>query len=203
MGLLPAEMVRGHPKQQPEVSMHGGVAGGSSEYHLVIALFDAKTRERITKAEIRAVVSEIGLAGEETTLEPMEIAEAITFGNYVRMAGTCPALTGSMGAYDWGINGTAYGHETRLTVGNGERVELVMTNRTTMSHPMHLHGHVFQVVAVNGKRFSGAMRDTVLVPPMASVTVAFDADNPGRWVFHCHNLYHMEAGMMTTVEYES
>jgi FtsP/CotA-like multicopper oxidase with cupredoxin domain len=45
------------------------------------------------------------------------------------------------------------------------------------------------------------MRDTVLVPPMANLRIAFDADNPGRWAFHCHNLYHMQAGMMTEVGY--
>jgi hypothetical protein len=90
MGLLPAEMVRGHPKQHPEASMHSGVPAGSGEYHLIIALFDAGSRERITKAEIRASVSEIGLAGKETKLEPMELAGAITFGNYVRMAGNGP-----------------------------------------------------------------------------------------------------------------
>ena len=86
-------------------------------------------------------------------------------------------------------------------VAAGERVEIVMPNRTMMSHPMHLHGHVFQVVGIDGRRFSGAMRDTVLVPPRTTVTVAFDADNPGRWAFHCHNLYHLEAGMMTTLRY--
>ncbi len=112
------------------------------------------------------------------------------------------ALTGEMQGYIWGLNGLAYGHDKPLMVSRGQRVELVMTNRTMMSHPMHLHGHPFQVVAFNGHRFAGAVRDTVLVPPMQSVTVAFDADNPGRWAFHCHNLYHMEAGMMTTVQYE-
>lgn len=111
-------------------------------------------------------------------------------------------LTGSMENYVWGLNGKAYGQDTPLMVARGERVELVMTNRTMMSHPMHLHGHSFQVVAIDGQRFSGAVRDTVLVLPMKSVTVAFDADNPGHWAFHCHNLYHMEAGMMTTVQYE-
>ena len=60
----------------------------------------------------------------------------------------------------------------------------------------------FLVVAIDGQRFLGAVRDTVLVLPMKSVTVAFDADNPGHWAFHCHNLYHMGAGMMTTVQYE-
>jgi len=112
-------------------------------------------------------------------------------------------LTGSMTDYVWEINGRTYGQDKPLMVAKGQRVELLMSNHTMMSHPMHLHGHPFQVVAFNGRRFSGALRDTVLVPPQQSVTVAFDADNPGRWAFHCHNLYHMAAGMMTTVRYEN
>ena len=87
-------------------------------------------------------------------------------------------------------------------VATGERVEVTMTNKTMMSHPMHTHGHFFQVMALNDKRFAGAVRDVVLVPPMNAVTIAFDADNPGKWVFHCHNLYHMESGMMTTIQYQ-
>ena len=110
-------------------------------------------------------------------------------------------LTGSMRGYVWGLNGHVYPDTPPLLVQKGERVEIAMRNTTTMSHPMHLHGHFFQVVAVNGHRFAGAIRDTVLVPPMTTVTIAFDADNPGKWAFHCHNLYHMEAGMMTTVQY--
>src|SRR5207248_3056174 len=78
-----------------------------------------------------------------------------------------------------------------------------MVNHSIMAHPMHLHGHAFQVVALNGAPLGGAVRDTVLVPPMGSVTIAFDADNPGRWAFHCHNLYHMMTGMMTELAYPS
>ncbi len=111
-------------------------------------------------------------------------------------------LTGSMAGYVWGLNGMTYDQAESLRVAKGQRVEFVMTNKTPMSHPMRLHGHSFQVVAVDGQRFPGAVRDTVLVPPMRSVTIAFDADNPGQWAFHCHNLYHMQAGMMTTVNYE-
>ncbi len=113
------------------------------------------------------------------------------------------ALTGTMQGYRWGLNGVPYGEDTPLMVARGQRVELVMTNQTMMAHPMHLHGHFFQVVGIGQRRIAGAIRDTVLVPPGQSVTVAFDADNPGRWAFHCHNLYHMEAGMMTTVQYET
>ncbi|MEX2650312.1 MAG: multicopper oxidase family protein [Alphaproteobacteria bacterium] len=112
-------------------------------------------------------------------------------------------LTGGLADYVWSLNGKTHGEHTPLTVRRGERVELALGNRTNMSHPMHLHGHHFQVVAINGQRFGGAMRDTVLVPVDTTVTVAFEADNPGDWALHCHNLYHMVAGMMTSVRYEA
>jgi FtsP/CotA-like multicopper oxidase with cupredoxin domain len=66
---------------------------------------------------------------------------------------------------------------------------------------MHLHGHEFQVVEIDGRRFPGAVRDTVLVTPGQRVMVAFDANNPGLWAFHCHLLYHLDAGMFTTFRY--
>jgi FtsP/CotA-like multicopper oxidase with cupredoxin domain len=101
-----------------------------------------------------------------------------------------------MANYEWGIQlGDA------LFVKSGERVEITMHNLSTMTHPMHLHGHHFQVTGINGKPLQGTMRDTVAVPPMASVTIAFDAANPGVWAFHCHHLYHMASGMMTFVAY--
>jgi FtsP/CotA-like multicopper oxidase with cupredoxin domain len=107
-----------------------------------------------------------------------------------------------MNGYRWSINDVAWTEQTPpLPVREGERVALVFVNQTMMPHPMHLHGHVFQVVAIDGHRFAGAKRDTVLVPPKTSVTVAFDADNPGWWALHCHMLYHMEAGMFTTIRY--
>ena len=111
-------------------------------------------------------------------------------------------LTGSMMSYVWSINNVVWNPDTPpLPLATGERVELVLTNKTPMPHPMHLHGHPFQVVAIDGKRFAGAVRDTVLVPPGRQVAVAFDADNPGHWAFHCHLLYHMEAGMFATFRY--
>ncbi|MGH7038164.1 MAG: multicopper oxidase domain-containing protein [Stellaceae bacterium] len=81
------------------------------------------------------------------------------------------------------------------------RVAFALQNVTMMSHLMHLHGQRFQVVGIDGQRFPGAMRDTVPVPPLKTVTIAFDANNRGRWTFHCHNLYHLAAGMMTVVDY--
>jgi FtsP/CotA-like multicopper oxidase with cupredoxin domain len=111
-------------------------------------------------------------------------------------------LTGDMAVYSWSLNNIVWNKDVPpLPIARGERVELVMINRTGMSHPMHLHGHRFQVVEIDGKRFPGAVRDTVLVPPGRRVVVAFDADNPGLWAFHCHLLYHLDTGMFTTLRY--
>jgi FtsP/CotA-like multicopper oxidase with cupredoxin domain len=111
-------------------------------------------------------------------------------------------LTGEMSKYIWSINGVAWNKSVPpLPVAKGERVALVITNSTGMPHPMHLHGHRFQVVEINGRRLSGAVRDTVRVPAGGRVVVVFDADNPGWWAFHCHMLYHMEAGMFQTLRY--
>jgi FtsP/CotA-like multicopper oxidase with cupredoxin domain len=112
-------------------------------------------------------------------------------------------LTGSMQGYQWSLNNVAWNKDVPpLKVSEGERVELILTNQTMMPHPMHLHGHSFQVVAINGNRFAGAVRDTVLVPPKTTVIVVFDADNPGWWAFHCHLLYHQDAGLFQTVRYD-
>ena len=90
-----------------------------------------------------------------------------------------------------------------IKVRKGERVEIEMMNMSMMAHPMHLHGHHFQVTGIDGTPFNGAVRDTVLVPPMQSVRFAFDANNPAEaWAFHCHHLYHMASGMMSAVSYE-
>jgi FtsP/CotA-like multicopper oxidase with cupredoxin domain len=111
-------------------------------------------------------------------------------------------LTGSMAGYSWSLNDVVWTPETPpLPVAQGERVEILFVNQTPMPHPMHLHGHEFQVVEINEKKLSGAVRDTVLVPPGHRVLIAFDANNPGHWALHCHLLYHMATGMFTTVRY--
>ena len=109
-------------------------------------------------------------------------------------------LVGTMSGYVWGIDVHGQGGAP-VTVAKGERVELVMRNTTMMAHPMHLHGPSFQVTEISGQGLSGAVRDTVLVLPRMTVKVVYDADNPGLWAFHCHNLYHMAAGMFTTLVY--
>ena len=110
-------------------------------------------------------------------------------------------LGGDMAAYRWTLDGQTYGKHRPLKARAGERVEMTMRNDSMMGHPMHLHGHHFQVVAIDGRPWSGALRDTVWVPQKRAVTIAFDAGNPGTWAFHCHHLYHMATGIMTTLAY--
>jgi FtsP/CotA-like multicopper oxidase with cupredoxin domain len=112
-------------------------------------------------------------------------------------------LGGDMAGYAWTLTAEGLEDGQVLTVRHGGRIELTLDNRSTMGHPMHLHGHHFQVVAIDRRPLAGALRDTVWVPPRRSVTVAFDAANSGRWAFHCHHLYHMAAGMMATIAYSA
>lgn len=106
-------------------------------------------------------------------------------------------LAGSMQPYVWTIDGQTWDSHIPIKAVSGERVELMFHNMSMMGHPMHLHGHVFQVVNINGRAVNGAMRDTIYVPPMAQVTVALDAGEAARWMLHCHHMPHLSTGMMT------
>ncbi len=106
-------------------------------------------------------------------------------------------LAGSMQPYLWTIDGQTWDTHKPIDAVSGERVELMFHNMSMMGHPMHLHGHAFQVVNINGRAINGAMRDTVYVPPMTQVTVALDAGEAARWMLHCHHMPHLSTGMMT------
>lgn len=101
------------------------------------------------------------------------------------------------------INGKVFSELPALTVKTGDLVKLTYENKSTVDHPMHLHGHFFQILSKNGKAVTGApiMKDTLLVKPGEKYVVAFKADNPGNWVQHCHELHHAAGGMMQRVEY--
>ena len=106
-------------------------------------------------------------------------------------------LQGAMMPYVWTIDGRTWADHRPVPAKAGERVVLSFHNMSMMAHPMHLHGHHFQVVAINGQPVTGAMRDTVHVPPMTMVSVALDAGEAASWMLHCHHTAHMAAGMMT------
>lgn len=86
--IVPAEMVRGHSREHPEGEMHGGVSVGES--HIMVALFDDKTGERIVRTEITARVSGGQAASIEKRLDPMVIAGSLTYGNYFYLGGSGP-----------------------------------------------------------------------------------------------------------------
>ncbi|MEO7447505.1 MAG: multicopper oxidase family protein [Humibacillus sp.] len=106
-------------------------------------------------------------------------------------------LGGSMAGYRWTLNGKSFPDTDPLEVQEGQRVRLRFSNQTMMFHPMHVHGHTFALSA------GGARKDTVIVRPMQTLEVDLQADNPGQWATHCHNIYHAEAGMMTTLSYRT
>ncbi|RBY92516.1 multicopper oxidase family protein [Blastococcus sp. TF02-8] len=134
-------------------------------------------------------------------------------------------LTGDMFSFAWRINAQSYDHArpfagiTPAEIREGQRVRLELVNQTPMYHPMHLHGHSFTVrgsgdlfpgAAAGELRdparsrlpmFAGAVKDTVMVAPGERVIADFTADNPGQWLTHCHNAYHMGTGMATIVSY--
>lgn len=90
LGVMPSEMILGHPKPHTEAEMHGGVPAGRHQRHVLVALFDNATGKRITNVEVKANVFEIGLFGVQKKLEPMLIAGTISYGNYFNIAGVNP-----------------------------------------------------------------------------------------------------------------
>ena len=110
-------------------------------------------------------------------------------------------LGGDMERYVWHINGKATFEERLIEINEGDVVRFTLVNDTMMHHPMHLHGHFFRVLTAKGDR--SPMKHTVDVPPHGSRTIEFYANEPGQWMLHCHNLYHMMTGMARVVKYSS
>ncbi len=160
---------------------------------IVLATPDAAIGKIGLESDAASPPLDLALEGRLTALTPLAPRPADR-----RLA---LALSGTHQPYRWAMELVDPSAHAAGEIGAGERVEIAVTNRSPMPHPMHLHGHSFQVVGVGNTRIAGARRDTVQVPPGTTVTIAFDADNPGRWAFHCHHLYHMAAGMMTTLDY--
>jgi FtsP/CotA-like multicopper oxidase with cupredoxin domain len=102
-------------------------------------------------------------------------------------------LSGDMARYIWMIDGQAWPKADPLHIKRGERVQIELVNESMMWHPMHLHGHFFRVLQGAGEHCP--LKHTANVAPKETLRIEFTADNPGNWFFHCHNLYHLEAGM--------
>lgn len=167
--------------------------------------------------EQSVVVSTPGFEHVTPASNPQSIA-GIEYLTYAGAAGTAvgpPDFTGvrlydfTLGGGEWGtsrwtINGEVYPHTPRINVARNDRIAVRFTNKTDMDHPMHLHGHVFHVVEVNGTTLARPLaKDTSLVPANGGTLAwMFTANSPvGRWLLHCHNEIHMADGMMTELIY--
>lgn len=109
------------------------------------------------------------------------------------------------GDYDngesWTINGKRAPFTDPLDLSQGDRVRLKLYNASGEDHPMHLHGHSFQLVAIEGQPVNGPIKDTLTVGPEQRYEIEFVGNNPATWLFHCHNIVHMGAGMSAEVRY--
>lgn len=110
-------------------------------------------------------------------------------------------LDGDMDRYVWHINGKAIHQDRTVTIKPNEVVRFTFENKTMMHHPMHLHGHFFRVL--NDKGDKSPMKHTVDVAPHTTKVIEFYSDEPGEWMLHCHNLYHLKTGMARVVKYSS
>ncbi|MBX9768724.1 MAG: multicopper oxidase domain-containing protein, partial [Bdellovibrionales bacterium] len=108
-------------------------------------------------------------------------------------------LTGNMWRYVWSFNNKVLSEADVIPIKKGQNVRFKLVNKTMMHHPLHLHGHFFRLVNQNGD-FS-PLKHTLDVAPMETRVIEFYASEEKDWIFHCHNLYHMEAGMTRIVRY--
>jgi len=111
-------------------------------------------------------------------------------------------IPGGAGKFNlWMINGKPYPHEKEFMLQQGTRYRLIMRNRTDDAHPMHLHRHLWELAELNGKKTSGVIKDTVVVPYFGRAVVDFTADQPGLALFHCHIQQHMDYGFKALFRY--
>ncbi|MBX3019723.1 MAG: multicopper oxidase domain-containing protein [Bdellovibrionaceae bacterium] len=136
---------------------------------------------------------------ETLTVDSLQALQPTTLPKDAKVHELKLVLGGDMERYVWHINGKAIHQDSLLRINSGEVVRIVFQNDTMMHHPMHLHGHFFRVVNANGEK--SPLKHTVDVPPHGTRTIEFYANEPGQWMLHCHNLYHMKTGMARIVRY--
>lgn len=108
--------------------------------------------------------------------------------------------TGDMERYIWSFNGKTFAEDGIIPIKKGEVVRIELINDTMMHHPLHLHGHFFRVLMGQGSH--SPLKHTIDLPPMSRRTIEFEANDRGDWLFHCHLLYHMHAGMTRIFSYQ-
>ncbi len=135
------------------------------------------------------------------TVDELQALEPSAFSSQIPVYDVKLVLDGDMERYVWHINGKAIFEDRNIEIKQGQVIRFTMVNETMMHHPMHLHGHFFRVLNKFGER--SPWKHTVDVAPHTTRTIEFMADEPGEWMLHCHNLYHMKTGMARVVKYSS
>lgn len=131
-----------------------------------------------------------------TLLEPLAGASVEAAKDFVEIDF---ALTGSMMPYSWSINDKIFGEAEHIKINKDDVMRIRFINKTDMPHPMHLHGFFFNIVKEDGSL--SIPKHTINVNPEETVTIEFKAGSAlGKWMIHCHNLYHMKYGMMQMIE---
>lgn len=159
---------------------HNEMAGHGHEHHDPIKKVETLTVDALN-------------AKSPTTLPPMKKPESAKI-HELKLV-----LNGDMDRYIWHLNGKVVSQDRLIEIESGEVVRFTFENQSMMHHPMHLHGHFFRVLTDAGEL--SPLKHTVDVPPHGTRTIEFYANEPGQWMLHCHNLYHMDSGMARVVRY--
>lgn len=170
-----------------------------------------ETRKDIRKAGMGIVIEYAGQQGEPKWVDPPEaVWDYRTFAHSEASTEPpdqqIPLLFESKfrghGEFDyWTINGKSYPETDTVTLREGRRYRLVMRNKSSDDHPIHLHRHTFEVTSLDGKPMSGMRKDVVVVAANSTAEVDFVAANPGATLFHCHQQSHMDFGFMMLFRY--
>lgn len=140
-------------------------------------------------------------SSEVLTLEDLKSPIVTRYPEHLKRHDVTLVLDGDMERYVWHINGKAIHQDRSIVINENEVVKFTLINQTMMHHPMHLHGHFFRVY--NGQRAFAPLKHTIDVAPHTTRTIEFLANEPGEWMLHCHNLYHLKTGMARVVSYSS
>ncbi|HEX4310633.1 MAG TPA: multicopper oxidase family protein [Acidobacteriaceae bacterium] len=170
-----------------------------------------ETRKDLRDAGMGMVVEYARQTGEARWIEPAETEWDYRLFAHAEAAAAVPdevipllfeSKFAGHGEFDyWTINGKSFPKTDTVTLTEGKRYRLAMTNRSMDDHPIHLHRHTFEVTSLEGRPMSGLQKDVVVVKAGATAAVDFTARNPGATLFHCHQQTHMDFGFMMLFRY--
>lgn len=169
-------------------------------HHNMHSLYDMEQMQRESEKEDQAPHHMQNVIQYMTDYDNLRAVKDTSFDKNKPRREVVLKLTGNMERYVWSFNNKTLAESYKIMIKRGEVVRFFLQNQTMMHHPIHLHGHFFRVI--NKQSNYSPLKHTVNVPPMGKVMIEFDAEEEKDWFFHCHNLYHMKAGMARVISYE-